>query len=770
MRALAACLLAGLAATAGAAEPSKPAASRSTHAATAEQVAADPAGVWTRFRAGAEFAATFQAFDVIETVGYDYASVDAAKCREHATALREAVEAVPVSIALHRVALMCAEAVGDAATAERETLALAALSKLAIADSGDSPWRRPILVLSPRDIYALLALLGYEFRYEYFRELHPKRYFPLVVAAWDPEAKIERHLAFDYIDAITAIERDARYPGTATQRNVLAHGIIESQGKSQEASALDLLALRDAMEMQDPKAHLARLREGAAHGGWMSIARWIRVCAERSVPDCEDGLVDTLLPLAERQHALPLALMSVLYARGIGVPRDAAKSTALLDAADARWSGAGGSMYFAAMELVIDDQVSEGTLQRLRKLSRERPGAIDVMAVLGEFTRDQKHVLSARDIEVLSRPASNGTGIGLATLAEYHAARGDTAKSLEAVRLAAEHGNAASQRQVALRLLDEDGEADRSRWLPVLEAAAQGGDASAMRVLAAGARQEGKAQEAAGWLIAGVQLGDIGALLDYSQLLASGAEGLPGTAEDGVANLEAIVADGGQHAPEARQTLAGLALAGRGMKRNPKRAREWLLVDAERGDLTSQMGLFFLHRDVDGGLHDEAEAIRWADRAMRDDRADQADQAVAAKSAYGTWLVGHKDAARRMRGVALLRDSLRIAKGNQVTLAGNNLAWALCVSPFDDVRDPVEGLAVALRMDQATLSPGELDTVAACHAANGDFPAAVRVQQRAVDGLPRDAAGKPTGGDGIVSRLALYKDGKAYIETDANTQ
>lgn len=766
MRAVVACLLAGLASAAGAAEPPKPAPSRPAHAATAEQVAADPAGVWARFRAGAEFGASFKAFDVIEAVGYDYASVDAEKCREHAATLREAVDAVPVSIALHRVALMCAEAVGDTAAAEGQTLALGALSKLALADSGDTPWRRPILVLSPRDIYALLALLGYEFRYEYFRDVHPKRYFPLVVAAWDPEAKVERHLSFDYIDAIAAIERDATYPGTATQRHALAQAVIDSQGKSQEPAALDLLAVLDAMQAENAKAQLDRLREGAAHGGLVSIMRWVRVCAERTVPGCEDGLVDTLLPLAERQHAVPLALMSVLYARGIGVPRDALRSTALLDAADARWDGAGGTTYFAAMQLAIDGRVSEDMQQRLRKVSRERPGPAEMMAVLAEFSRDQKHVLSERDLAVLTHPASNGVGIGHATLAEYHEARGNAAKALEAARLAAEQGNAASQRKVALHLLDEEGDAARARWQPMLEDAARGGDVIAMRVLAEEARGKDDPHAAAGWLIAGVQAGDIGALLEYSHLLASGAEGLSGTAEDAVANFEAIVADGGEHASVARQALAALAVTGRGMKRNPKRAREWLLVDAERGNVTSQWGLFQLHRDDRSGVFDEAEAMRWADRAASDDKSALA---VSVKSDYGTWLVARKEAARRTRGIALMRESVRIAKDDQATHAANNLAWALCVSPFDDVRDPADGLAVALRMDQRDLPPGELDTVAACHAASGDFPAAVRVQQRAFDDLPRDAEGKsPAWADGIVSRLALYKAGKAYIEADAN--
>lgn len=766
--AAAGCLLACLASAAHAAEATKPVLPRPAHAATAEQVAADPAGVWARFRAGAEFGAAVDAFEVMDAVGYDFSSVDAEQCGEQAAALRASVEAVPVSISLHHVALKCAEALGDTAMAERQALALGALSKLALSDGSGSLWGRPIQVLWPRDIYALLVLLGYEFRYEYFREQYPKRYFPQVVAAWDPEAKLERHLMFDYIDAMAAIERDATYPGTATQRHALMHAVVEGMAKSSEPVALDLRAVQDAAEARDVQARIAQLREGALQGGMMSAGLWFRICAQGGVPGCEDGLVDAVLPPAERQHALPLALMSLLYARGIGVPRDAGKSAALLDAADARWEGGGGSMYFAAMQIGVDGKVSEDMMHRLRKVSRERPGMIEFMTVLAEFSRDQAHVLNERELAVMSRPASNGTGIGHATLAEYHAKRGDTAKAFEATRLAAAAGNAASQRKVALQLVNEEGVAARPRWRPMLEAAAQGGDAIAMRVLADEAQRADKPLEAAGWLIAGVELGDVDALLDFSQLLVSGADGLPGTVEDGITNLEAIVADGGAAAPEARQTLATLAMEGRGMKRNPKRAREWLLVDAERGDLASQMGLFLLHRDDRNGAFDEAEAIRWGDRAASNDASALA---FGAKSDYGMWLTGRKEAARRARGIELLHESLRVAKEDQVTLARNNLAWVLCVSRFDDVRDPAAGLAVAQRMDTETLQSAELDTVAACHAATGNFPVASRLQQRAHDALPRDDDGKlPAWADGIVSRLSLYKAGKAYVETDPDVQ
>jgi hypothetical protein len=82
------------------------------------------------------------------------------------------------------------------------------------------------------------------------------------------------------------------------------------------------------------------------------------------------------------------------------------------------------------------------------------------------------------------------------------------------------------------------------------------------------------------------------------------------------------------------------------------------------------------------------------------------------------------------------------------------------------VRDPAAGLAIALALDEDALPPAVLDTVAACHAANGNFAEALRLQQRAVDGLPRGADGKPTWGAGIVERLGLYKARKPYIERE----
>lgn len=728
-------------------------------AATPEEVAADPQRVWTRFLAEAELSAAYDHYDVIDAVDYDGTVVDADLCRDQTQALREAVVAAPVSIAVHRVAMLCAEAVDDDATAEREAAALAALSKHALSTRGDAGWHRPIPVLSPRDIYALLSLLGYEFSYEYYKTIHPRRYLPLVVAAWDPEAKVERHLAFDFIDVAFSLDRDDEYTGYPIQRNLLADAFLQAQSKSNEVSAVDMLASQEAFSADSKPGGLAHLREGAARGGVMSLSSWLVFCGTEDVPGCEDGLVDALLPLAERRQAAPMTLLAVAYAEGIGVKRDRKAAEALLDAADKRWHERGASLLFAALVTRLHPGVrNDVAMARLRKAIEAGNADAEVLWLAGELTYDDNRVLTAQEIGVLERPSNNQLGLGYATLAEYYKKRGMTAQMRAAANAAADHGHAASQRARAVMLFSDGGkQVPREAWLKDLTDAAQSGDAFAMRLLASDAVDAKQWKAAKGWLLAAVSDGDLDALYDIADLHAIENTGLPDGIDHAVRIYEALAADAGDGGARGRRRLASLAMDGRGMKRNPKRAVEWLQADATRGDAQSQLQLAGMHlqRAFDGA--DVAEGRRWIERAIASGSTD-------AKAAYGGWLIGWKDATReeRSRGLTLLRG---IADSGDLG-ARNNLAWALCVSPVEGVRDPAAGLVIAKTMDaDPSLPSGFVDTVAACYAATGDFAAAVRLQQRAIDGLPRDDKGKPQGNQGMFDRIELYRSGKAFVDT-----
>ncbi|GAA4794668.1 hypothetical protein [Lysobacter hankyongensis] len=727
--------------------------------ATSEQVAADPAGVWARFMKEADIETAFDAFDALDAIGATADGVDADRCRDQAAALRDAVTLAPVSIAVHREALRCAEATGDSATAEREAAALAALSKHALAGAGGNPWQAPIRVLSPRDVYQLLALLGYEFRYEYYRDVHPGRYFPMVVAAWDPEAKVERHLSFDYVDATAGISRGDPYAGYPFQRHVMAAAFMQAQVKSGETLGIDLEAMRKALSTDDLMARRDALREGGNRGGMLSLSGWLSLCSSWDNRDCSDGLIDALLPLAEKKHALPMTLLATAYANGIGVKQDLKAATTLLDAADRIWHGHGASVRFAAADsLLHDNRNTAFALARLHKAVAAGSADAEMLLAAGKLSTDADATLSDADIAVLQRPSNNGQGMGQALLGEYFDKRGQRQRSEEAFRRAAESGHPGAQRVQALNAM-RDGQ-PALRWRATLESSAQAGDNFAMRMLAAEAMQLGQWKRADGWLLAAVETGDRDASQELAEVYASGADGLSGDLADAVSMFETLAAGDDEASGRARRELALLALDGRGMKRSRQRARAWLQTDAERGDVESQamLGALLLRTDDQGGPLDAAAGERWLQKAV-------AAGSNRARSEYGMWLYASdpRSPERRRSGIEIMRRA--DPKGDGYVEVANNLAWLLCVSAHADVHDPAAGLAVAKTVEgREGIGWGVVDTVAACYAASGDFATALRLQQRAFDALPRDANGKPQGSSGIAQRLALYKARKAYRE------
>ncbi len=746
-------------AAADAAEPATSKEKAATGAASPEEVAADPGRVWARFLAIAELNATYERFDALDKVGYDHAAVDADACREHAVELRDAVVAVPVSVALHRAAMLCADALGDAAMAEREAAALASLAKHALTGHGDSAWRRPIPVLSPRDVYALIALLGYEYRYDYYRGVDPKRYLPLVVAVWDAEKKVERHLAFDFIDVANAIDRNGDYIGYPYNRHLLADAFIASQSSGGETIGIDMLAVKAGAEADDLAGTVAKLREGAARGGMGSLSNWMMACVAEKIEGCADGLIDALLPLAEQKQALPMVLLAMAYAEGVGVNKDIKAADALLDAADRRWYGRGASAMYAGLESTKrGGRIGDFAMRRLRGSIAAGDSDAEMLLVAQEIIAG-KRALTTQEIAVLERPSSNGVGLGYGILAEYYANRGMTALAEIALVKAAERGHAVSQRERALHDVRAGGSrATPLTWWPSMTASAQGGDAYAMRFLANEAVKAGEFKRAANWLMAAVDAGDIDAIYAIGSLYESEHPDVPGGLDVAIESYEALAALEGGTGAEARRRLAQLAIQGRGMKRNPKRALAWLQADAEGGDARSQGLLGTLLVDGADGASGVAVGERWLGKAVAAGSTDT-------RNDYALWLHNRADSTpdSRRRAIALLREAR--PEPDDVLSIQNNLAWLLCVSAHDDTRDPAAGLLIAKQMEGGKLDPAELDTVAACYAATGDHAHAARLQQRVIDGLPRDAAGKPQGGQGIFDRLELYRAGKAYIET-----
>jgi hypothetical protein len=207
--------------------------------------------------------------------------------------------------------------------------------------------------------------------------------------------------------------------------------------------------------------------------------------------------------------------------------------------------------------------------------------------------------------------------------------------------------------------------------------------------------------------------------------------------------------------PELRRALAQRYATGKGVPADPKKARALLLEDAERDDATSQLLLANGLATGKFGKVDAAEAERWFARAAAKGGARGAD-------GYAFWLFYRKDTPEsRAKALGLWRG----IAGDDADFAANNLAWALCTTRHDDVRDPVAGLAAAGRMGEVAVLPvGYRDTVAACLAANGRFTEAAATQGALIDVL---AAQSPNDGAlaGMRARLALYVAGKPFVET-----
>jgi tetratricopeptide (TPR) repeat protein len=116
----------------------------------------------------------------------------------------------------------------------------------------------------------------------------------------------------------------------------------------------------------------------------------------------------------------------------------------------------------------------------------------------------------------------------------------------------------------------------------------------------------------------------------------------------------------------------------------------------------------------------------------------------------------HAQLGRYEEAVADNLEALRLAPGDPRTC--NNLAWLWATCPRAELRDPARAVEHARIACEATgwQEPGCIDTLAAAHAAGGDFAEAVRWQRKATE-LAREEDRSD-----YAARLALYESGQAY--------
>lgn len=730
-------------------------------------VADDPAGAWEAFLANATLEDAYGAYEILTLVDYGSGAVDPAACAEHRERIPAAVASAPVSIAVRHVAFSCAEALGDDAWATGELAALSALSRHALEHGAQVRTGRPIRIVAPPDAYALLRVSGVDFLYEFYERVQPARYYPLVVAAWDEDAGRERHLRFDFIDATNAILHGDTYSGFPFQRNALVDSILGGHRETGDLAALDIGVVAEANGEADPMAKAAALRTVAGQGGVQAARTWLLACAPATAPaGCADGLVEALLPQAEAGHAVPTMLLAFAYGQGIGTEPSAEMAARLLDAASARWPGQDAIIEYTGLWDEAETAPRPDWLATRLEAAVASGDARARLFWLADRLDAEGATLTDADRAFLAQPQVNTLGEGFGLLAAYAENAGDSASVRRWLERAADAGHPGLGGVYAFTLLDEAGdEAARRALRPRFEAAAHDGHASSARYLSALAQQAGDWKAAHDWLLGPASAGNVDAIFDLATIIEEDREGFPSDLPRALRTYEALASE--NDSAEARRRLARLALGDYGLEAGPDEARAWLLADAERGDAESQaqLGLYLLRGEF--GDPDQAEAERWLLQAVGDGN-------ELAIVDFGAWLYYQdKSTPARLRALALWQN------GDEAGLmsASNNLAWALCTSPDAAVLDPARGLGVALAMDEAhDLDAAQVDTVAACHAAAGDFDAAVRVQQEAIDQLEdwMASTGDPVLREQLEAmaaelreRLDGYRAGTAYVEQDS---
>jgi hypothetical protein len=209
---------------------------------------------------------------------------------------------------------------GDARRADAYGAGVEALAAYALSRDSGSPDQAPIAVFNGDDINAIIEAAGLERIYAYHDLARGRHHYVTTVALWDAEAKAERHLSFDFLDSIERLRSSEEFAGYPVHRERARNAIIEAQAERGDELAKDIVATRAYYAAPEGPARIDALRESAATGGLVSLSAWMDACDGKPVAECS-GLVDALLPLAEKDLALFRVQLALAYARASACAR-----------------------------------------------------------------------------------------------------------------------------------------------------------------------------------------------------------------------------------------------------------------------------------------------------------------------------------------------------------------------------------------------------------------------------------------------------------------
>lgn len=713
--------------------------------------------VWTRFlgasdleKAGAAMLVTNELFDA-------QGNLDPAACKAQAQAVRDALAEIPVSTGLWLYGGRCAELSGDTVLAAQSEDVIAALLEYAMKERKFARFARPIRVLGENDVYAILDLTGEKVLFQFYEVPVTGRYMRLMVTLYDEEEKRESTLYFDFLDTFVQLARDQSEFAYPEGRRLFAQSLLESMKGSAPADVAR--EVWSALRMPEAAARASQLTELGKKDGDYKL--WVGLMCTMIEPlGCAAPGVDMLLPYAEARYGDAYVALAVAYAEGRGVDRDESAARDMLRAANEELGSPRAEL---GLQVMLRTLTGETRLHPLvADVLRAAAEAGDPLAslIVALAQGDWDKGVPAEALPLLERASRAGIANATGLIGRHHFESGSTDEGIRLLEQAAADGDsaAASVAGIAFALGDKV-ERDTERALRLLNMAAQDGDKPAMRMLGAEYQRMGGVDNqlrSDRWLSNATLLGDLTAAHQLAKFLSSEPEGARDPRKRALQLFNALIEE--HDSVTARVDLAVWYLTAKNEVRAPEKAEPLLRVAADRGNQEARTlyVVYALQGRLPGA--DLKQSRNWLEDGLT---GSDATTAVGYASALMYALPEFRDVPRALATLT------RWWEKDHNPRALNELAWARCTSPAADIFSAEEsarlGPALAA-LDDTKDYPAWLDTVAACHAAAGDFADAVDVQKGALATIEKVLGVDHPMAHGMRKRLTSYEAGERISE------
>lgn len=727
---------------------------------SAQQI--DPAARWHKLLAEADRDAIYDTFALIGKLRGAGDGADAEACEANKEAINTALQVNSVGLAMWYAAYQCAVALHQDELAAQRLRVFSALVRYGVESRPPDNEQTPIRVLSPLDVDAFILASGQTLLYSYYDASASGRVLPLHISLWDAETKHERLLTFDFLDSRVQLSRATREAEFPAFRHFLADSLLTSLGKNEGSPAAVALQLRKAMQTGNAAKRLTAVKAVARGGNFGAVALFAQLCMGEA--GCAAEAIDMLLPWAEDSNAVAMVLLAVAYEQGSGVKQNSDNAIALVKAADRRLGDGRATILFAAASMLHhkDLQFSPAARAALEPLAEKHLPMAEGLLAAAAVKQTKGTPLPAKTLAMLQHAAQTGIPSAQELLAAYLVGQDKQSEAMPWIENAAAGNRSDAQRQLAQAYEHGEGkpkDLDLARkWYTE---AGRSGDAASMVWMAhyyhAQPRSAKNLFAEQGWLQSAALSGSVPGALDLAQLYLNGGEGIEGDASNAAQIYKEL--DRSFNSAEARRLLAEMLAYSTKVPQDREEAERLLRLDADRGEVKSQVKLgWMLGRGTFGKERMEE------GRQMLRKAADTGDPWALVE--YGNTLyygVEHK------RHQALELWQRATEKGD--VSARNNLAWALCTSPDPQLLDGKRGLELAKSLDEGDATPlGYSDTLAACYARAGDFEKAASVEQGALEQAqarrPQPKEFMKMAGD----RIAMYQERKAYSEEEGKQE